>query len=237
MRFFILSSCLVACCLFLASLGFWQLNRGEQKDQRASLFEKRTAIDLRRLRDAPLPQEVGKLLWTRIEAPGQYLKERVFLDNRTKKSRAGYDVFAPFQTDNGPLFLVCLGWVPSDGERSRLPIIPPMEQEEKVLGLLSEVPFSGLDFGKAGSKLESMGGANYRIQKLDLDVLAEDFGEGIFPLILYSESIWPGLMSNIPNFDANVAHKHYAYALQWFTMAAILALIGSANLWRSHRNG
>ena len=236
MRFFILSSCLVACCLFLTSLGFWQLNRGELKDQRASLFEKRTAVDLKQLGHAPLPHEVEKLLWTRIEVPGQYLKERVFLDNRTKKSRAGYDVFAPFQTNNGPLLLVCLGWVPSDGERSKLPIIPLMAEEEKVLGLLAEVPFSGLDFGKFVSKLESMGDKSYRIQKLDLDVLAEEFGKGIFPLILYSEGSRLGLISNMPNLQTNVAHKHYAYALQWFVMAGVLALIGGVNLWRSYRN-
>ena len=226
----------MACCLFLTSLGFWQLNRGELKEQRASLFEKRLAINLKHLTHATLSQEVQDLLWTRIEARGQYLKERLFLDNRTRKSRVGYDIFAPFQIDNGPLLLVCLGWVPSDGERSKIPRLPPMKEEKNVLGLLSEIPFAGLDFGKSVSTLESMGGENYRIQKLDPEILAEKLGENIFPLILYSERSPPGLKNNTPNLKTSQSHKHYAYALQWFVMAAVLALIGGGNLWRARRN-
>ena len=237
MRLFLPLTCLVLGCSLLVSLGFWQLSRGEEKDKRVILFEERVGIKARQLGVDSLSRNVENLVWRRIEFSGIFLMDLFFLDNRIKNSKAGYDVLVPFQVTNGPLVLVCLGWVASGNNRDILPKVAVVGAGNKVSGIFAPVPFSGLDFMSPITTFEDMGNNRFRMQRIDLDALNMKLNNKIFPLVVHLDSPMVGLMSNIPASNIDQPHKHYAYALQWFVMGLVLAIVGGLNLFRSYKRG
>jgi len=78
------------------SLGRWQVNRGDEKAARQSMFEART-------RETPLvlggsSGPADALLYRRVRVAGEWLPEGlVFIDNRIHDGRAGFEVIAPLR--------------------------------------------------------------------------------------------------------------------------------------------
>jgi len=236
-RFIVLGLGLFFCCSLLASLGFWQLYRGEAKSERVNRFEMQMNSEPKELGEQLSLVQVSEAMWTRVEVTGRYLNVQFYLDNRMKDGNAGYEVFTPFQSSGGLVVLVNRGWIASREKRGFLPDVKREVNIMNLSGLLGQEPFTGLDFMLADTDPEAMGDGKFRLQKLELKTLENLLDIELSPLILYLDGLQPGgLRANWPRPRGD-SHKHYAYALQWFTMALVLAFLGTTNLWRSYKNG
>lgn len=218
----------------LTGLGFWQLQRAEEKSQLEQEWEQRQAaapVPLEALRGLPGEQ----LVYRGVQLDGEFLADRyLLLDNRTRQGRFGYEVVGILALAEGGLALVNRGWIPGDASRQTLPDVVWPSGRVQVRGYLYRPPGDPFLLGE-----QDFGGSwPLRLQALDMTAVAtrlaaEELGE-MFPMEVRLQAGQPGaLVTDWQLINASPA-KHQGYAVQWFSMAAFLLffwLLRNTNLW------
>lgn len=199
-------------------LGQWQLGRAQQK---AELLAAREAA----LREAPIhlgqaPLPVDSIEDRRVEARGRFdPRGMVFLDNRVRNGRPGYEVVMPLRIEGGDMHvLVNRGWVAADADRTRLPRIRTPEHEVSVTGI-AVVP------GRKVFELsdETIQGRVW--QNLSLERYRARMDYKLHPVMIQQTSeADDGLLREWPTPRRSI-DVHRSYALQWFSFAALIAAL------------
>lgn len=206
----------------LVSLGFWQLQREQEKR------ETQISYDLRATQ-APVPlaqtdwQGADDIAWLRVEAAGRYDNARHFLlDNRINQSRVGYEIITPLQTGHG-LLLVNRGWIAQGADRQTLPEVRVPDGEVTIQGAIY-VP--GGDIMVLGQE-EPTGDNPWPrvVQRLDVAQISAILGEPVLPYSVRLEPGAPGLMHINWQPVTLSPETHRAYAVQWFFMAVVLVIL------------
>lgn len=201
----------------LIMLGFWQLERAEEKQQLLAQWEtgKQSVLKL---------SDPGVIRFSKITAAGQFDPQRWWLlDNRTRQGRVGYEVIGLFYPDyQAWAVLVNLGWVPADVDRSIYPQVKLPQGAVTISGYATE-PSQPLMLDKTSWDRRWP----QRLQRLDFAELQHQTGLELSPWVIRQSN--PLLSDADLSWTPAVmpAEKHQAYALQWFAMAvALAALIG-----------
>jgi cytochrome oxidase assembly protein ShyY1 len=220
----------------LVALGFWQLERADEKRELESRWAQRQSEAPVRLSElAAEPAEA--LAYRRVHLRGEFLPGYyLLLDNRMYRGRYGNEVVGLFRlADTQRLVLVNRGWVASDPARLTLPDVPEPAGVSSVTGHLYVSP--GTPYLLAEQQLAPPWPV--RIQAVDMQALQ--------PLVatVSDAELYPWLVRIDPNEPAALTadwpvvnaspEKHQGYAVQWFTMAAVLLLfflLRSSNLWQ-----
>ena len=207
--------------VLLASLGFWQWGRGEQ----------RTALhDAQLARENTAPVGVQELLAARegdtslVQRPvivrGEWLAGRtIFLDNRQMNSVPGFYVVTPLQLEGSQaVVLVQRGWVQRNFEkRDRLPPLETPTGTVEVRGRLSPPPAKlyAFDARESGPIRQNLVLSQFRLET----------GLPLLPLsVQQTGPASEGLLRQWPQAGSG-AEKNYGYAFQWWAMAATLAIL------------
>jgi surfeit locus 1 family protein len=205
----------------LISLGFWQLDRAEQK--RAVLAGYNTERDSTVIELEPGLQSYRDFNYQIASATGHYDAARHFLlDNRTYNGRVGYHVLTPFMLrGSGAGVLVNRGWIDLGGSRDRLPD-PAVDSGARTIRGRIKLPAS--DSFTLGEE-EPRTGWPYRIQRVDTQTLAQELGYPLLPVVVLLD----------PDQDAGFVRdweplrfgpeRNVGYAVQWFGLAAALLVI------------
>ena len=220
----------------LVALGFWQLQRASEKAELSAAWEARqqqAPVPVIGLWDAP----AGELAYRSVSMRGHFLdKEYFLLDNRILGGRFGYEVLGIMQLDTGDgLVLVNRGWIAGDPARLELPRVPSISGEVAVAGTVYVAP--GAPYLLAEQQLQP--GWPKLLQAIEMDKLAAALAEleagPVFPYPVRLAQGQPGALE-VDWQVVNVSpEKHRAYAVQWFTMAAVLFvfyLLRSSNIWQ-----
>lgn len=211
------------------ALGFWQLQRADEKQHLLELQEKR---------DASGPQ-----LFTTVSATAdnQFLPVRVagrfdntrtvLLDNRVRHGQPGYEVVSLFRVaGNGQWLLVNRGWVAGGLDRGVLPQIPDVTGDRTLTGHLYHQLRQPLQLGENGWQQQQW---PQMVQYLEPKEAEPWLGETLFPYVLRLDQSAPGALETgwiVVNMQPG---KHIGYAVQWFAMAATLLTLmvfASSNL-------
>src|SRR5688500_13624277 len=116
----------------LVRLGFWQLEREEEKIQLQNLYTERqqeAPVDLLGLD----PQE--DLQYRQVSLAGNYDNDHIFLlDNKTYQGQVGYEVIVPLLTSNDMVVFINRGWIPQGQSREQLPEIPTISDPVALKG-------------------------------------------------------------------------------------------------------
>lgn len=206
----------------LLRLGFWQLDRADQKQAIAETLTANRALpvlDIVAASTIPLAQE-GR----RVTAQGRFVGPNLLLDNRTRAGRAGYEVLTPFRLDDGSRVLVARGWIPVGDNRARVPEIEIPEMATRVNGVLAPPPATGIALGRA-QEVEKLTPALWRIQHPDPSVFGGESRAPALGLLLYLDPAEPHGYDRAWPRRAEDISRHHAYATQWFAMAAVLLLL------------
>ncbi|MES2952090.1 MAG: SURF1 family protein [Pseudomonadota bacterium] len=203
-----------------AILGVWQLSRAAQKEALQAAMDAQSA-------KAPLDAQAliankdsMALLHQRARLRGTWVAgSQVFLENRPMKGRAGFLVVTPFVLEGGRGALaVQRGWVPRGFEdRTLLPRVETPAGTVEIEGRMALPPSDLYSLG------QTVGGAIR--QNLDLPQFRVETGLPLLPLTLQQTGAnQEGLLRDWPAVNLGV-DKNYGYAIQWFGMAALFALL------------
>ena len=207
-----------------ASLGLWQLDRAQQKESMARERQSRAAeteLDARVLDPSVWSKDrQDELLHRRIRVTGHWHAEHtVYLENRQMHGRPGFLVLTPLRLEGSNMtILVQRGWVPRHFlDRTALPDIQTPSGLVTLQGRLAPWPSRIYDFGgqDLGPIRQNLDWSAYRLQtRLDLAesslLQTGDDSEGL-------QRAWPDTASGV--------EKHRGYALQWFALSGLIALL------------
>jgi surfeit locus 1 family protein len=203
-----------AACAAGIGLGNWQARRADEK--RSLGAELAQAMGAPPVEISPQTVNPESLVLKRVAARGRFIDEHtVFLDNKLRRGRVGYEVVTPLRL-NGTHVLVNRGWVAAGRTRDQLPKVPVPSGNAKVEGLaLAHLP-----------QVLSAGPARGRVrQNLELDAFAKETGLRLQPIVIQQDSpADDGLLREWPRPDAGV-EKHESYALQWYSLAALAVVL------------
>ena len=184
----------VAACAAFVALGNWQARRAEEKRALAAQLEKQ-----------------------RISLTGVFQPEyTVFLDNRIRNHRAGYEVVTPLRLD-GEHVLVNRGWIEAGRTREALP---------EVRTPAGVVRVEGISLERLPRILQLKDPAQGKVrQSIDLGEFAAQTGLRLRPYFLEQHSpAYDGLVRDWPRPDTGVA-MHESYSLQWYSFAALTVVL------------
>ena len=198
---------LILTCVYL---GFWQLDRADQKLSIQTDYQNQLSkeyLDLKEVQKNPLR-------YTKIMAKGTFLEPYFLLDNIVHNKKAGYLVMSPFLVED-KVIIVNRGWV-DNFSRQKFPEILTPESEQQIKGYI-----------KYPMKLLELSGVNmtnekpFIIQNLSINEISSILRKEIYPFYLNLEINSNHSYIHIKEKTENKYLTHYMYAGQWFLFALI----------------
>jgi surfeit locus 1 family protein len=204
----------VAACAAFIALGNWQSGRAEDK--------RRLAEELASSKERPAvvvdasPMRLDAVLHRRVAARGGFAAARtVFLDNRSRGGRPGYEVVTPLLLSPSVGVLVERGWV-------------ARAQRDAVRTPPGVVRVEGIAFDHLPRALSPAGAPQTGATRQNLDIAdyAREIGLALQPIVIRQENdLRDGLSRDWPAPDFG-RDRNRAYALQWYSFAALAAVFG-----------
>lgn len=214
-----------ALLLLLLGLGFWQLDRAEQKRALLEEYENRPLQAVIRL-DAGLERR-PELRYRQAWARGSYDPTRQFLlDNRVHQGRAGYQVLTPLRlAHSDAVVLVNRGWVPQGRTRADLPPLPV--ENEGVITVEGKIDFPPADPFSLGEGEARAPGWPKVLQQIDFELQSRQLDAQLLPLVLLLGPDQPdGFVRRwAPIPEQFGPARHVGYAVQWFALALALVIL------------
>lgn len=204
----------------LVRLGFWQLQRADEKVQ---LLAQQQTQPVLTGADLVYEKSLAKLNHSQIKTKGRILTDHIWLlDNQVHQGRVGYKVLTELELSKFKQFKIMVdwGWIPAEKQRSQLPNIELPSTVVEVSGLLKTDNFTQFVLAEATES-----GWPRRIQSL---------AELELPLgVIYAKTNKAGTLPQTYKVVVMPPEKHKAYALQWFLLAIASVLV----FWFASRRG
>jgi len=207
----------------LMSLGIWQANKADKKQQMQQAFDQRASEDLMHIGSELVAVE--SMRYRHIEARGYYEPAyQILIDNQIYKGQAGYHVITPLHISGSDMrILVNRGWVPVGSDRNVLPVIDTPK---------NEVAVSGFAHDPSGKYLELVHVEHDRNtwqivwQNLNLDIYKQSVPFALQPvtLLLDSKNSAGGYVRDWPKPSSGM-EVNRGYAVQWYLMSIALVII------------
>lgn len=215
---------LIALVVFviLMKLGFWQLQRAEQKAEFLQQLEQNNQIKATEISADLFAEQAPS--GGRFKLSGRVATDKLFYwDNRIVNGQVGYQVLAPVNTNTGWV-LLDFGWIKGTPQRGELPFveIPKLIEDELVAlwlpkknALIKET----LAIDSPWPKL---------VQEVNVSLMSEHFEQSLLPKVAIKLEQQTKFITNYKPVVLP-PEKHLAYAIQWFGLAiAVLVVFGFA---------
>lgn len=211
----------VGIVVFVAA-GLWQLSRLDERRALNAIIDARSTSQ-----PAALPPATDvrpeAFEWQRVVATGEWVTEdELILQAQSFRGRSGHDVVTPLQLADGTLLLVDRGWVPIDSAGPPVVAAAPAAGTATVVGVLRRSQVRG-SFGPTDPPT----GPLDRVSRIDLDRLAPQYGETLYPMwlqLLEPGPAAPGGLPELRPLPEPGDGPHLSYAVQWFIFATIVAI-------------
>ena len=206
--------------LILVRLGFWQLEREQEKLTLQRVYEVRQQSEAVNLESLDPGED---LQYMPVVMSGVYDNDHNFLlDNKIYEGQAGFEVLTPFHTEQGERVIVNRGWIAQNAYRDILPDIEAVDDQIELRGAVY-VPL-GEQF-MLGEETPGQGWPRI-IQSLDMQNMASALNQhALFPYTVRLDAFSPGVYLRNWPVITTTPEKHRGYAIQWFTMASVLLIL------------
>jgi surfeit locus 1 family protein len=210
----------IAAVIFVAltiALGNWQTRRAEEKLAAGRLLDEAARAPALRVPSERV--DAAGFEHHRVAARGTFIAGGTFfLDNKIVHGVAGYQVVTPLKLEGASMHvLVKRGWIAA-GERSRLPDVPTPEGIQTIEGM-AVVPSARF------LELAPEAGTGRLRENLVLAREEKRLGLSLQPFVIEQTSGAPdGLLRAWERPDTG-AERHRSYALQWYSFAALAAIL------------
>jgi len=184
--------------------GFWQLERGSQKQQLMLRLTEGSEIIVNA--SDYVSANVNQSTY-RVNLPVVRRDNKIiYLDNRIQARIAGYDILVQYLLEKTDLAVwVNLGWVPAGSRRSVLPNVD-VPSKFDLRGLLVKTP-------------ESFRMTEMQEEKFDSFIRVQALSSAIDRLVFAENGLKTSAISPMPRLGPE---NHYGYSIQWFLLAIIL---------------
>ncbi len=202
----------------MLNLGFWQVRRLAWKNDIIASIEARLESESVALPDEPTPEDSRYLL---VRESGEILPGEIHVYTSRSGDGVGYRVIVPFETAAGRRILLDRGFVPiadKDAERYLGPI-----EVEGALDWPRET-----DSYTADPDLEKNVWLARNVPKMADHLETEPV------LLVTSASSDPNQPVPMP-VTVNIRNNHFEYAVTWFLLALVWAVMTVYLLWRIKR--
>jgi surfeit locus 1 family protein len=205
---------------FLLSLGLWQLDRAEDKQDILDLQSSRLNLDPVELLGVSLDESVRYLS---VNVTGELDKEhQILIDNQVRNGTAGYLVLTPLRINDKEAILLNRGWLPLGSDRNVLPEIKSILSIVSVTGKLDHFPSVGIKLDMAD---ELSDGWPAITQVIDTDKVSKRLGYSVMPYQLLLNADEPNGYNREWVVMKMGPEKHHGYAFQWFALATAWVII------------
>lgn len=224
-RFWVAVGLTVVVFSLLVKLGFWQLERGQEKQTLEQAILARADSAYQALGEVLEENDwrEGSILGKKVEAnvvPQAF--PVILLDNQTHQGNVGYLAFqiVSMSDESGTYALLELGFVEGIADRSVLPTVTTLEVSSFITGRLYRKSANPLS-----SELMPEVGDAIRVQNLNIVQLNQLLNIELMPAVLQPDNLknWPYDFPWNP-LPLNSA-KHFGYSIQWFSMAGVFLLL------------
>ncbi len=229
-RFYIPASLIVATLALLISLGFWQLDRANEKRAIEDQIANANSFDIELVTSVEFLKDRE---YYHVRLQGSYVGDKQFVyDNQIVDQVSGYYVLTPLVLKgDSKAVLINRGFIPWNGRRDKLADIDISEKLTEVKVQISK-PVKRMELEAS----EIAGEFPVLIQALDLDdmstIAALDFINVVGLLSPESEN---GFVRQWEPYTGSI-ERHIGYAIQWFLMALVLAFIGISLTVKQRKN-
>lgn len=203
--------------LILCALGAWQVQRLHWKENLLAQIDALYETPVRNITAQDLEDAAKRGdNFLRGTLRGHYLADKSFHSGpRILDEKQGSHLYTPFEIQGGGIILVNRGWVPNDGAAS----IGTPSGTITATGL-----FRKPDRANAFTPADDMAGNVFYHIDMDAIATAKDIAAPA-PYILYLEREDDGTLPRAISAKPSLNNNHKSYALFWFTMAGVLAVI------------
>ncbi|UCR89689.1 SURF1 family cytochrome oxidase biogenesis protein [Mycetocola spongiae] len=201
-------------CVMLSN---WQLSRRDEREVEIDRVNRNFDATPVQIEDV-LPTLDGfneNDRWLPVEVTGTYLPEKELLvRNRPHDGQPGYEILTPLQLDNGNIFVVNRGWIPTGNDADRPESVPrPPSGEVTVVARL-----------KAGeAEIKGRGAPEGQLATIRLDDAAATFGQptytGAYGLLASESPESPDPRPAEVKRPEPDEGPHLSYAFQWIIFA------------------
>jgi surfeit locus 1 family protein len=230
LRFFIPAFLIIATLALLISLGFWQLDRADEKRAIEDQIANANAGDVEFITSVEFLQERE---YYHVRLLGSYVGDKQFIyDNQIVDQVSGYYVLTPFVLQGAAkAVLINRGFIPWNGRRDQIADIDIADKLTEVKVQISK-PVKRIEL-KASEITQDF---PVLVQALDLDemsiIASLDFVSVVGLLSPESEN---GFVRQWEPYTGSI-ERHIGYAIQWFLMALVLAFIGLRLALKQRKN-
>jgi len=202
----------------LVALGVWQMQRLAWKEGILARIEARIAEPPGAVPSAP---DEAAHEYRRVDARGSFQPGEIHVYTSAPPRGVGYRVIAPFVLEDGRRILVDRGFVPLGEKDAARPL-----GEARIMGSLLWP-----DDGAASAAAPDLA-RNIWLAR-DLPRMAEGLGTAPVLVVVSATDDPAAPMPLAAGVD--IRNDHLGYAITWFGLAAVWALMTGALLWRITR--
>lgn len=202
----------------LLSLGFWQMRR---LDWKLALIDQIEARVHNEPVAVPPNPSIDSDRYLPVRAEGRFTGEAVFVLSSQREAGPGMQVIAVLETPEGRRFLVDRGFVPE----ARRDDVPLAVDDVTVTGNL-DWPGDTDSFTPAPDL-----GRNLWFAR-DPGPIAEALGAEPLLIVARTDSAAASPLMTMPVSGVLLKNDHLEYAITWFSLALIWAVMTIALLWR-----
>ncbi len=204
-------------------LGFWQLDRAEQRG---------AVVDLQQSNLAAAPVPVAELTrvgedvdpddrWRTVEATGTWDSENeLLLRNRDGSGGVGFHVLTPLVTEEGPAVLVNRGWVERGATARAQPEVPPAP--EGTVEVAGRIHYSETE---ENTGLRSRSGDLPEGQRMivDVEAIADELPYPVYGgyVVLTDQEPMPEAAPEPVEPHKEDAGMSASYAVQWWVFSLV----------------
>jgi len=211
----------VAAAAFIAlaiSLGNWQARRAEEKLELGRRLDEGAKGPVLSVSSVRL--DASAVERRRVSARGRFVARAVLLlDNKVLHGAAGYHVLTPLKLEGGEdvHVLVNRGWIAA-GDRSRLPAVPTPEAVQTIEGIAVTPSRRFFELAPEAASGPLRQNLVPEREEKRLGLLLQPF------VIEQTSDASDGLAREWRRPDTGV-DRHHGYALQWYSFAALAAVL------------